>query len=142
VVKALKGAKGPQGPRGLPGPNGDPGTPGRPGAPGAAGAPGSALAFAHVNADGSLDATHAQNLTQANVTQVGLSGYCFSGLIPGPNNVVATADSADPTGNDKEIVSGLGTGGVFTGCPVGTQAFVLTRVAGGNTKSAFFVTFN
>jgi hypothetical protein len=66
--------------------------------------------------------------------QVGFSGYCFFGLSPAPANVVATADSGNPESNDKEIVSGLGTGGAFAGCPVGTQAFVLTRVAGGNTK--------
>jgi hypothetical protein len=142
VLKRLKGTPGPPGPQGLPGPNGNPGIPGRVGAPGPSGAAGSAVSFAHVNADGSLDAAHSKNAVATNVVQVGVSGYCFFGLDPAPVNVVATADSSDPQSDDKEIVSGLGTGGAFAGCPVGTQAFVLTRVAGTNTRSAFFVMFN
>ena len=142
VLKALKGARGRQGPQGLTGASGMPGTAGRAGAPGPAGAPGSASAFAHINADGSVDATHSKNVVSTNVVQVGSSGYCFFGLSQAPGNVVATPDSGNPTSNDKEVVSGLGTGGAFAGCPAGTQAFVLTRVAGGNTKSAFFVMFN
>jgi hypothetical protein len=58
VLKALKGTRGPQGPQGPTGTSGPPGTPGRVGPTGPAGAPGSALAFAHINADGSVDATH------------------------------------------------------------------------------------
>jgi hypothetical protein len=100
------------------------------------------LAFAHVYSDGSLDTTHTKNVIQAQVAQVGVSGYCFHGLTPTPSNVVATADSWDPINADKQIVSGLGTGGGFAGCPPGTQAYVLTRVGGTNAKTAFFVTFN
>ena len=142
VLNALKGRHGPEGPQGPTGPNGAPGTAGRVGPQGPTGAPGSASAFAHINVDGSVDATHSKNVVSTNVVQVGVSGYCFFGLNPAPANVVATADAADPQSDDKEIVTGLGTGGAYAGCPVGTQAYVLTRVKGSNAKSAFFVTFN
>jgi hypothetical protein len=148
VLNALKGRQGPegpqgpQGPTGPTGPNGAPGIAGRVGPQGPTGAPGSASAFAHINVDGSVDATHSKNVVSTNVKQVGVSGYCFFGLNPTPGNVVATADTANPQSDDKEIVTGLGTGGVYAGCPVGTQAYVLTRVKGIGAKSAFFVTFN
>jgi hypothetical protein len=139
VLTALRGATGP---RGLPGPTGNPGAPGLPGAPGAPGPQGSALAFAHVTSDGTVDTAHAKNVIQAQVAQVGVSGYCFRGLSPTPSNVVATADATDPIANPKQIMSGLGTGGAFAGCPPGTQAYVLTAVGGTYAKTAFFVTFN
>ena len=53
---ALVGQAGPKGATGAAGPAGPAG------AAGAAGAPGSAVAYAHVNADGSLDAANSKNI--------------------------------------------------------------------------------
>src|SRR6266516_6405599 len=64
VLKALKGKTGKAGATGKEGPAGKDGAPGAPGGPGKEGprgpegAPGSALAYAHVNADGTLDTTN------------------------------------------------------------------------------------
>ena len=142
LVEGRHAPEGPQGPQGPTGSNGVSGTAGRVGPQGPTGAPGSASAFAHINVDGSVDATHSKNVVSTNVVQVGVSGYCFFGLNSAPANVVATADAANPQSDDKEIVTGLGTGAAYAGCPVGTQAYVLTRVNGSSAKSAFFVTFN
>jgi len=104
----MPGERGPAGPPGMPGPEGDEGDPGPPGTPGPsggqgmqgvpglmgpkgpvgptgpqgpAGSPGTALAYAHVNADGSVDEANSYNITQSNVTRLNSGGeYCFLGL--------------------------------------------------------------
>jgi hypothetical protein len=72
------------------GPKGDTGQAGAPGAPGAPGAAGSALAYAKVNADGTVDPTQSKNITSANVTLRFTSAYCFHDLPFQPKHVVAT----------------------------------------------------
>ncbi|HZP43038.1 MAG TPA: collagen-like protein, partial [Candidatus Binatia bacterium] len=47
---------------------GPPGAKGDVGAPGTPGAPGTAVAYAHVNADGTVDAANSKNVTSANVS--------------------------------------------------------------------------
>ena len=53
---------------------------GAPGAAGASGAPGSAVAYARVNADGTVDETNSKNVADANVTHPEAGVYCFVGL--------------------------------------------------------------
>lgn len=60
----------------------------------------------------------------ANVTHASTGFYCFSGLSPAPAGGVATIDYSE-AGEDIEIQFDTGQGPV---CPVGTQAFVNTRV--------------
>jgi hypothetical protein len=69
------------------GPKGDKGDPGDPGDPGA---PGTALAYAKVNADGTVDPTQSKNITDANVTLRATSAYCFHDLPFTPKHIVAT----------------------------------------------------
>ena len=65
---------------------------------GATGTPGTALAFARVNSDGTVDTSRSKNIAGANVTHTTMSGiYCFDGLGFAPSNVVATAEASDRT---------------------------------------------
>ena len=63
-------------------------------------------------------------VAQANVTHTATGFYCFSGLNPAPTGGVAAIDYSE-AGEDVEIQFDTGAGAV---CPVGTQAFVNTRV--------------
>jgi hypothetical protein len=69
------------------GPKGDKGDTGVAGAPGA---DGSALAYAKINADGSVDETQSKNITGANVTLRSTSAFCFHDLSFTPKSVIAT----------------------------------------------------
>ena len=118
---------------------------GPPGAPGAAGAPGSALAFAHVNPDGSVDSNVAShNISSSNIT-VGSSpgAYCFHDLSFTPNNIIATLDAASfsPGATDPTMSTAIPGGGGF--CAAGTtQAGVFIWTGSTNEAHGFFVTFN
>ena len=90
TVRALHGARGPRGLRGLTGATGPKGDKGDKGDTGATGAPGSAIAYAKVNSNGTVDATQSKNITSANVTLRATSAYCFHDLSFAPKNVVAT----------------------------------------------------
>jgi len=107
VLKALHGANGKQGPAGKTGPRGETGTQGTPGVPGTPGEgregkegpegkPGSALAYAHISANGK-EVTEEKGFKGATVENpAGPEGegvYCISGLSPTPHNVVATLDA-------------------------------------------------
>lgn len=86
AVNALKGQKG------------DPGAKGDAGAPGA---DGSAVAYAYVNSDGSVDETRSKGIADANVVPDG-GIYGFRGLGFSPKNIQVTTafDSASVTGNN------------------------------------------
>jgi hypothetical protein len=86
AVKALTGQKG------------APGTKGEAGAPGA---DGSALAYAYVNADGSVDETRSKGIADANVVPDG-GIYGFRGLGFSPKNIQVTTafDTASVTGDN------------------------------------------
>src|SRR3954468_7658779 len=79
AVRTLHGRRGLRGPVGEAGP---------------AGPAGSAVAYAHINADGTFDAAGSSGLTAANFTHAGPGQYCFSGLTFTPHNVVSTIDAA------------------------------------------------
>jgi hypothetical protein len=126
---ALKGNRGLKGATGATGATG---------AAGAAGAPGSALAFAHVDATGTVDAANSKNVATANLIQKFTGGYCFGGLSFTPKNVVVTPES--PGGNfDPEV--GIGAGP--SSCPAATQVRVFFRDSGGTlTDKTFFMLLN
>lgn len=63
-------------------------------------------------------------VAQANVIHASTGFYCFSGLSPAPVGGVATIDYSE-AGEDVEIQLDTGPG---VACPLGTQAFVNTRV--------------
>ena len=118
---------------------------GAPGAPGAKGADGTALAYARIGIDGTVDLARSKGVTQANVLHdVGLLGtgrYCISGLSFTPKNVVATVDVANGTANGPIVTAGAQQ---FNTCPVGTQVTVLTTRAADNffVEQGFYVLIN
>lgn len=132
VLKALKGKTGPPGPRGKPGINGTNGV------NGANGKDGTALAYAHVQFDGTV--LNSFNIPASGVTSTGAGVFCIRGLSFTPNNVVATADLASDSVGDVAIAE-LGAG---SGCPAQTQITVKTSHAGATTTSdiSFFVNVN
>lgn len=87
AVKALVGQKG------NPGAKGDAGAPG---------ADGSAVAYAYVNADGSVDETRSKGIADANVVPDGAGIYGFRGLGFSPKNIQVTTafDTAAVTGDN------------------------------------------
>jgi|1185.fasta_scaffold1327294_1 hypothetical protein len=109
AVRTLHGRRGPRGPVGEAGP---------------AGPAGSAVAYAHINSDGTFDAAGSSGLTAANFTHAGPGQYCFSGLTFTPHNVVSTIDAASGATSMSAVAhAALGTASV---CPSGSQAVVVT----------------
>jgi hypothetical protein len=131
VDLASFGALGPKGDKG------DPGTPGNPGAPGAA------VAYAHVLADGSVDAANSKNVATANVTldtSTLASAFCFHGLTFTFHNVIADAawDGLATSGSFAQATVGDPTGD----CIGGAQALVVTQNGSGFTPTSFYIIFN
>lgn len=83
---------GPAGAQGLPGPQGPAGARGEPGPEGQRGADGSAIAFAYVRADGTLDRANSKGVKSASRQSVGgFPVYCFD-LESVAKNVVTSID--------------------------------------------------
>jgi len=121
-----KGATGPAGPVGPVGPAGP------------AGAPGSALAYAHVNADGSLDAAASKNIAATKLTaQPGY--YCVSPSVP-VQNVIASG----PGGIAGRSVA-ASFEDPFTSCPAGAAVVEIEKISAGSftfTNGPFYILFN
>ena len=109
AVRTLHGQRGPRGPAGAAGP---------------AGPAGSAIAYAHINSDGTVDAAGSSGVTAANFVHDGAGKYCFSGLTFTPKNVVSTIDAASGGTSASAVAhAALGTASV---CPAGSQVAVIT----------------
>jgi hypothetical protein len=131
-AQGAQGAQGPQGPRGL---KGDPGP---------AGAAATALGYAKVNIDGSVNPAESKNVTSANVVKTGPGGasYCFINLPFTSNSVMATNDYNLSAYTSIVFAAVAAELPATTGCPAGTQAMVGTSVAGAAAPSPFYVLFN
>jgi len=90
------GAGGTPGPAGPPGPPGPPGADGAPGAPGPAG---TALAYAHVFANGTLDAAQSFNVS---ITKPHPGGYCVHVVAGIAHVAVASLDSMPNVGGSVQ----------------------------------------
>lgn len=131
-----------RGPRGLRGLTGPAGPQGAPGAAGASGAPGSAVAYARINADGTVDEANSKNVVDANVTHPEAGVYCFVGLGFAVHAVSVAPDDYGP--GDPVLVSPT-----FHGAPpydlCGNNPRVrVTTPADPSVLSdhAFYITFN
>jgi hypothetical protein len=123
--------------KGKRGPAGPPGPAGAPGAPGAPGADGSAVAYAHINADGTLDAAHSKNISGV-AHNTPAHYYCIKASVP-VHNAVAS-------------IGGIGggevttfTGDPFTSCqPLASSdfQFITSNSAGTDADEEFWVVFN
>ena len=128
-----------RGPRGL---TGSAGPQGAQGAAGAAGAPGSAVAYARVNADGTVDEANSKNVADANVTHPDAGVYCFVGLAFAVHAVSVASDDYGP--GDPVLVNPT-----FHGAPpydlCGNNPRVRVTPAADPTvpaDHAFYITFN
>jgi Collagen triple helix repeat (20 copies) len=133
-----QGEPGAEGAPGIQGPQGDPGAAGTNGAPGA---DGSALGFAHVNADATLDEANSENVVPANVASSPVAGvYCFSGLTFAPRNVIAMITASGSAISAKGSLEAIDPSGF---CPAGTTVWIETVTGlGVLTPNGFYVSFN
>jgi hypothetical protein len=128
TVRALKNRRGLRGPRGFRG---------RTGPKGATGAAGTALAYARVAADGTVDTARAKAIAASNVTHPGTGVYCFVSLGFAPKNVVATLEQ----GTSDVIYASIPAVSSSSSCPAGAVT-VQVKLSGAPTDGAFYVAFN
>jgi hypothetical protein len=134
ALHGARGAPGPQGPQGAQGAQGPKGPTGPRGLPGPSG---SAVAYAHVNADGTLDGANSRNVASANVARASTGVYCFKGLSFTPHAVAVTIGA---NGSAWAAFARTDDGG---DCPAGTQLEVQTRDQTlVNANVDFYVTFD
>lgn len=126
ALQGPKGATGATGPAGPAGPTGP------------AGAPGSAVAYAHVNADGSLDGANSKNVGATKLTpQTGY--YCVSATVA-VKNVVASGD-----GGTTARIFDAGFDDPVTSCPDGAavvESYVLSGGTFSHANHDFYIVFN
>jgi hypothetical protein len=149
--RGLRGTPGPRGPRGATGATGPRGSAGATGSAGPAGPPGSAIAFAHVNRNGTVDTAHSSaNISDANVVELpaGSGGeYCFKGLTFTPRAAEVTLgpdQSSGAAGSDVWVaVPPPSTDTGANACPSGSQAKVEVAPAAGAGGAAgeFWIAF-
>jgi hypothetical protein len=133
--RALAGRTGPAGLNGAPGVNGAAGPKGDPGSVGAAG---SALAYAHVNDDGTFDPARSKNVIKSALFSTGI--YCLSFSVT-PSNVAATLVGVGVNGQ-------IGTfyDPTTNGCTIGANVYQIkiatSDAAGTSTNRSFDVLVN
>ena len=129
AIRQLRGHRGPRGATGAHGPQGP------------AGPAGTALGYAHVNSDGTLDAANSSGVTATNFTHPGPGEYCFQGLGFTPHNVVATIDSAG-AGSTPGPNAQIALSDVSTYCPAGSQVGVVTQNDTAHADYGVYILFN
>jgi hypothetical protein len=146
TVSALRGLRGLRGLTGATGATGTAGAQGPKGDTGATGSPGSALAYAHVNADGSLVAADSKNITAGNLYKSTLMTgvYCFKGLGFTPHNVVATPQINSAFGDRTIATVGLSeiAGGYCNDPATQIGVFMLATNSAARPDTEFFITIN
>jgi hypothetical protein len=138
-----EGAAGQDGHAGEPGKTGEPGKPGEPGARGEKGDPGSALAYAHIEADGKVEATESKGVSDANVVrpEERPGVYCISGLAVAPHNAVATIDDSKSSWVATSAKASIGVG-YKSECAAGTQVTVETLDEASEEEAGFYLELN
>jgi hypothetical protein len=138
ALKGNRGLRGFTGAQGAKGATGAQGPKGATGAAGAAGAAGTAVGYAKVNANATVDAAQSKNVASANVSSGGTGAYCFTGLSFTPHIAVATLLNFA----NGEITAGVAPD-IGAVCPVGTQARVETYDdTGAIANKGFLIIFN
>jgi|SRR5215216_672345 len=120
-LESREGERGPEGPRG---PQGPAGPRGETGPAGANGADGSAIAFAHVNPDGTLDDGKSKQVVSTAMAAPGPGSarvYCFDLVPSSVSNAVASIDYAT-TGSGIETIYPL-----LPGTADGAASFILAN---------------
>ena len=133
------GPQGPKGDAGAPGAPGAPGTPGTPGTPGDNGAAGSAVAYVHLNSNGTPDMANSKNITGSIKPSATIGIYCVQVAAPFAN-VVATTDYSSLSGfvSATKSLSSFCTSEL----PGGNVEFRTFSTSGAATNGSFYATFN
>jgi hypothetical protein len=135
------GAQGAKGDTGLQGPKGDPCSVSDPSCKGPKGDAGSAVAYARVAADGTLDAAHSKNITSI-LHVAGTQGvYCVAPSVPVTNVVVSIPHALF----DTYVVAqaDIPANGDTASSDCSTLPYVVLRSPNGmNVDHAFYVLFN
>jgi hypothetical protein len=124
------------------GPKGDAGSPGTPGTPGT---PGAAVAYAHVLANGTVDAANSKNVTSANVTLDNggiVPVFCFHDLSFSFHSAVAVVAWGGVGSVGQLAQVGLGDPAGDCISEVGVQLVVVTQTSSTVVAEEFFVVFN
>jgi hypothetical protein len=130
TVSALKNRRGLRGPRGFRGSKG---------AKGDRGASGTAVAYAAVASDGTIDTARSKGIAQANMSHTTTGVYCFVNLSFTPKNVVATLQP----GTDEVVYASIPAPSPSLGCPAGAVTVqVKHATAATNSNLGFYVAFN
>ena len=146
----LTASRGPEGATGPRGPQGPQGPRGAEGAAGAKGADGSAIAFAYVNADGTLDETRSKGVNSVATSPASPGGgvHCFD-LVPSARNAVASIDfrtTASFIETIYPVLPATASGGsafLTTFCPPAQQdAAAVVSDVGSFAARAFWIAFN
>jgi hypothetical protein len=143
TVSALRGLRGPRGLIGATGATGAAGAAGAQGVKGDTGAAGSALAYAHVLADGTLDTANSKNIVGEEHSPGNTGRYCFD-LGFTPKNAIATSQKISFEANSVVLQVGLEPGAITGICPAPFQeasVFAWTSNTAALVDSAFFIVF-
>jgi len=89
----------PAGPKGDQGPTGKDGKEGKAGKEGPEGPAGTALAYARIEANGTLDASHSEGFASATITHPSEGHYCINGLGIEVNNAMTTPQFLNTASN-------------------------------------------
>jgi hypothetical protein len=135
--RGLRGLSGAAGPAGTTGPTGPTGPIGP---TGIAGAPGTAVAFARVQADGSLEPTtnpsvQYLNIQAASIQHAAAGVYCFGGLSFTPRSAMVAPDSAGDATPHTIVSIAIYRGVVLNTCDVNHQQARVTTVSVDNAAA-------
>jgi hypothetical protein len=151
ALKGNRGARGPAGAKGATGATGATGAIGPAGPAGAAGAAGAtgpagtAIAYAYVKADGTVDASRSKNITNANITKEATSAYCFRNLPFTFAVATATAEISGVRPKAAAMVAIPATGdcsAVPSAAQVEVGTMDLSTSPASFATDAFFIVFN
>jgi len=132
-ANGTNGATGATGPTGSLGAAGAKGEKGETGLKGEKGEPGSALAYAHINPNGTLDVAHSKNVAASNLSSPSAGFYCFKNLPFTVSNVQATLDY-NGTANGEILQIDAQVPGTAGACGTEAQAMVFV---GKNVSASF-----
>jgi hypothetical protein len=124
---AVNPSRGPRGPRGLRGPRGIAGPKGDVGATGPAGAAGSALGFAEIAANGTIEAGNNVQIVSHNASH---GVYCLKLTTGSPQNVVAMIDNSGTDPRSAFVAGSTNAAALTADCPAGSEIEIATGDVG------------
>lgn len=136
LPRGATGAAGPAGPAG---------------AAGAAGAPGSALGYAHILANGTVDLTRSKNVPAGSVVHPATGFYCFASLPFSPSSAsVAIDHQTSLNGHLEATYLSIGATDATASCNpqsavaavVVTEILTVTPTTTGTLNRGFYIVFN